>query len=171
MLFNSVYNGIFLFRPDTIWGFSCKITDINSIKKIIEIKKREKNKPFIILASSFNEIEKIAIIEKKYKTKKLYGVSLILKSKIKNKNLVKEGKICVRIPSNEKTRFFIKKMGMLISTSANLSGESPLSFSELQKQFGKMEHISFARTTKPSTIIDLTTGKIIREGNKKIRNF
>jgi len=166
-----VFDKIFLFRPDTIWGFSCKFNDNKSIKKIYEIKKREKNKPFIVLASSFNEIEKIAQIEKKYKTKKFYGVSLIIKSKIKNPLIVKEGKICVRVPSNKKAREFIKKTGMLISTSANLSGQPPLSFYEIKKQFGKMEHISFGKTTKPSTIIDLTTGKIIRKGNKKIRIF
>lgn len=166
-----MFNNIFLFRPDTIWGFSCRINNEKLIQEIIKLKSREKNKPFIVLASDFKEVEKIAFIEKKYKTKKLYGISLILKSKIKNKNLVKDGKICVRIPSNKEARLFVKKMGMLVSTSANLSGKPPLKFNEIKNQFGKMEHKSFGRTNKPSTIIDLVDKKIIREGNKKIRIF
>ena len=166
-----MFNSIFLFRPDTIWGFSCKYNDKNSINKIYEFKKREKNKPFIVLASSFIDVEKIAFIEKRYKTKKLYGISLILKSKIKNPLLVKDEKICVRIPSNIKARNFIKKTGMLVSTSANISGQPPLSFFELKKQFPNLNHISFGRTKKPSTIIDLIDKKIIREGNKKIKFF
>lgn len=165
-----MYDSVFLFRPDTIWGFSCKITDEKSIKKIIELKKR-KNKPFIILASSFKEVESIAHIEKKYKTKKFYGISLILKSKIKNKHLVKEEKICVRIPSNKKARQFIKKTGMLISTSANISGQKPLSFKELKEKYPDLKHKSFARKSQPSTIIDLVHKKIVREGNKKITFF
>jgi tRNA threonylcarbamoyl adenosine modification protein (Sua5/YciO/YrdC/YwlC family) len=168
-MFNS--KSIFLFRPDSIWGFSCKYDDIKSIKRIIEIKKRKENKPFIVLASSFKEIESIAYIEKKYKTKKLYGVSLILKSKIKNKYLVKDEKICVRIPSNKKAREFIKKTGMLVSTSANKSGQQTFSFYELKKQFPELKHKSFARTNKPSTILDLVEKKIVRQGNKKIKFF
>jgi L-threonylcarbamoyladenylate synthase len=166
-----MYDSVFLFRPDSIWGFSCKIDDKKSIEKIFEIKKRDKNKPFILLASSFKEIESIAFIENKYKTKKLYGVSLILKSKIKNKYLVKNEKICVRIPSNKKARDFIKKTGILISTSANKSGQQTLTFYELKKQFPKLKHKSFARTNKPSTILDLVDKKIVREGNKKIKLF
>jgi L-threonylcarbamoyladenylate synthase len=166
-----MYDSIFLLRPDTIWGFSCKYNDIKSIKRIIEIKKRDKNKPFIVLASSFKEIESIAYIEKKHKTKKLYGVSLILKSKIKNKYLVKDGKICVRIPSNKKARDFIKKTGMLVSTSANISGKKPLNFNELKEKYPNLKHKSFARKSKPSTIIDLTEKKIVRQGNKKITFF
>lgn len=164
-------NKIFLFRPDTIWGFSCKLKDLKSIKKIYEIKKREEDKPFIILSSSFSDVEKIAHIEKKYKTKKLYGISLILKSKIKNKYLVKNKKICVRIPANSEARKFIKKQGMLISTSANISGFPPLKLNEIKKQFNDFEHVSFSRTKKPSTIIDLVDKKIIREGNKKFKFF
>ncbi len=171
ILFYFVFNNIFLFRPDTIWGFSCKVNDNNSINKIFEIKKREKNKPFIVLASSFSDVEKIAHIENKYKTKKFYGISLLLKSKIKNPLLVKDGKICVRIPSNKKAREFIKKTGLLVSTSANISGKPPLSFYELKKQFPDLKHKSFGRTNKPSTILDLVDKKVIREGNKKINFF
>jgi L-threonylcarbamoyladenylate synthase len=166
-----MFDSVFLFRPDTIWGFSCKFNDSNSINKIIKLKKREKNKPFILLVSSFKEIEKIAHIEKKYKTKKWYGVSLLLKSKIKNKYLIKNGKICVRIPSNKKARQFIKKTGMLVSTSANISGQKPLNFKELKEKFPNLKHKSFGRASKPSTIIDLVNKKIIREGNRKIKCF
>lgn len=166
-----MYDSFFLFRPDSIWGFSCKYDDIKSIKKIFEIKKRDKNKPFIVLASSFKEIESIAYIEKKHKKKKLYGVSLILKSKIKNKYLVKDEKICVRIPSNKKARNFIKKTGMLISTSANLSGQKPLNFNELKEKYPNLKHKSFSRKSKPSTIIDLVENKIVRQGNKKLNVF
>lgn len=166
-----VFNSIFLFRPDTIWGFSCKVNDTNSINKIFEIKKREKNKPFIVLASSFSDVEKIAHIENKYKTKKFYGISLILRSKIKNECLVKDEKICVRIPSNKKARDFIKKTGMLVSTSANISGQTPLNFNELRTKYPDFKHLSFGRTKKPSTILDLVDKKIIREGNKKIIFF
>lgn len=166
-----ISNEVFLFKPDSIWGFSCKFNDTKSINKIIKLKHREENKPFIILASSFSDVEKIAYIENKYKKKKYYGISLILKSKIKNKHLVKDDKICVRIPSNLKARKFIKKTGLLISTSANVSNSPPLNFRELTNKYPGVKHLSLSKTKKPSTIIDLVNKKIIREGNKKIKSF
>ena len=62
-----MFDSVFLFRPDTIWGFSCKYTDKESIKKIIQLKKRDENKPFIVLASSFKDVESIAHIEQEIK--------------------------------------------------------------------------------------------------------
>lgn len=50
--------GIILFPTDTIWGIGCDATNEIACQKIMELKQRPATKSFVLLADSFQMIEK-----------------------------------------------------------------------------------------------------------------
>jgi L-threonylcarbamoyladenylate synthase len=53
---------IAILPTDTIYGLSCDATNIAAIKKIYQIKKREKNKPLLILVDSLKMLKKYCAV-------------------------------------------------------------------------------------------------------------
>ena len=49
--------GIILYPTDTVWGIGCDATNRKAIEKIYKIKKRQKNKPLIILTHTAQLLE------------------------------------------------------------------------------------------------------------------
>ena len=151
-----------------------KLQAISSLENIIDTNKTISiNSIKLDSSDNFKELIKYNLwIDSTLNESKANNSNSIIVNKERRKlYLVKNGKICVRIPSNKKARQFIKKTGMLVSTSANISGQKPLNFKELKEKFPNLKHKSFGRASKPSTIIDLVNKKIIREGNRKIKCF
>lgn len=167
---------------DTIYGLSCLATDKEAIKKIFYLKKREANKPMIILVSSLNMAKKYAQIVKRemdiLKTLWLQSarpITVILKTK---NNLPSEiisisGGISIRLPKSDFLIKIIKKVGIpIVSTSLNLSERAIITdLNKLDSIFiGKHQPdlvIDAGKATrkKPSRLVDLRTGviKIIRK--------
>ena len=59
-LINQANSGnIICFKTDTIWGFSAKPTDENSIKNLYKIKNRNPDKPFIFLIKKEQDLLQI----------------------------------------------------------------------------------------------------------------
>ena len=149
---------VFIYPTDTVYGIGCNALDSAAVRKIKEIKQRET--PLSIIAPS-----KEWIIEnceaKSNQLKKLPGHYTLI-FKLKNKNAVasevSKETIGVRIPDHEISSL-IKELGFpVITTSANLRGDSPMS--EIKKLKGVDFAIDEGKIAgTPSTIIDLT-GKI-----------
>lgn len=116
---------IFIYPTDTIYGLGCDATKINSVEKIKEIKKRDKDKPLSVIAPSFDWIQKNCIVDFDLKKYLPGAYTLILKKKAQHfLNHVSDTEfIGVRIPAcnfSEKVR----KAGIpFITTSVNFSGE------------------------------------------------
>ena len=49
-------NKIVIFPTDTVYGIGCLYKDIDSIRKIYDIKDRDFSKPMVILCSNFDQI-------------------------------------------------------------------------------------------------------------------
>ena len=171
--------GVIIFPTDTVYGIGCNPYDVNAVKKIYEIKSREKIKSLPVLASSIEIVKQITIIDeftekiiKKYWTGPL---TLILKLKDKNlkKSLNLEDKIAVRIPNSVCTLKLLNKCNLLVGTSANVSGDS--SFTDPQECMKNVKNYDVfvdggTITSKgESTIIEIENEKIhvIREGALK----
>ena len=146
---------IFVIPTDTIYGFSALSFDEIGIKKIYKIKNREKNKPLINLISSLNDLKKFKIKlnqrQKNFLEKIWPGkISVILKDKDGNK-------ISFRIPKKRSLRNFIKKVGPIVSTSFNISGEK---FKKDLSEIDKFPEIDFYidegnLNSSESTIIEI----------------
>lgn len=174
--------GVGIFPTDTVYGIG-SLPLKKSVEKIYEIKKRDYSKKIIALISSKNKL--INLIDKNENIEKIVDVidkfwpgelSIIFKA---NKNFTKNfdvelETIGVRIPKNEITLEIIEKCGgILLTTSANLSGEEAVTEIEkinksvLEKVDFIFEEKNIKLSGKPSTIIKFENEKVelLREGN------
>ena len=171
--------GVIIFPTDTVYGIGCNPYDANAVKKIYEIKSREKIKSLPVLASSIQIVKQISIIDEFTEKiiKKYWPGPLTLILKLKDKNLKKslnlEDKIAVRIPNSVCTLKLLNKCNLLVGTSANISGDS--SFTNPQECMKNVKNYDVfvdggTITSKgESTIIEIENEKIhiIREGALK----
>ncbi len=169
--------GIAIFPTDTVYGIGCNPYNIESVKKIYNIKSRDISKPFPILAYSKKTVEKIAFFDefsKKIAERFWPGpLTIILKSIDENlkKSLNVTNKIAIRVPNHKCTLELLKKCSFLVGTSANISGQS--SFTNPNECFRNIEKYDIfidggTITSKAeSTIIEIENEKIkiIREGS------
>ena len=168
--------GIIVFPTDTVYGIGCNPYDANAVKKIYQIKSREKIKSLPVLASSIEIVKQISIIDEFTEKiiKKYWPGPLTLILKLKDKNLKEslnlEDKIAVRIPNSVCTLKLLNKCNLLVGTSANVSGDS--SFTDSQECMKNVKNYDVfvdggTITSKgESTIIEIENEKIhvIREG-------
>ena len=171
--------GVIIFPTDTVYGIGCNPYDANAVKKIYEIKSREKIKSLPVLASSIEIVKQISIIDEFTEKiiKKYWPGPLTLILKLKDKNLKEslnlEDKIAVRIPDSVCTLKLLNKCNLLVGTSANVSGDS--SFTDPQECMKNVKNYDIfvdggTITSKgESTIIEIENEKIhvIREGALK----
>tara|TARA_A100000164_G_C21905277_1_gene772618 strand:- start:1263 stop:1856 length:594 start_codon:yes stop_codon:yes gene_type:complete len=171
--------GVIIFPTDTVYGIGCNPYDANAVKKIYEIKSREKIKSLPVLASSIEIVKQISIIDEFTEKiiKKYWPGPLTLILKLKDKNLKEslnlEDKIAVRIPNSVCTLKLLNKCNLLVGTSANVSGDS--SFTDPQECMKNVKNYDVfvdggTITSKgESTIIEIENEKIhvIREGALK----
>jgi len=171
--------GIIVFPTDTVYGIGCNPYNENAVKKIYEIKSREKIKSLPVLAYSIDIVKQIVIIDEFTEKiiKKYWPGPLTLILKLKDQKLKKslnlEDKIAVRIPNSECTLKLLNKCSLLVGTSANVSGES--SFTNPQEGVKNVKNYDVfvdggTITSKgESTIIEIENEeiRIIREGALK----
>lgn len=138
--------GVILYPTDTIWGLGCDPTNEKAIEKIIEIKKRDWNKSFILLINSeflLNKyVEKVPEIA--YDLVDLADKPLTIiypKGKnVSNKILAEDGSIALRKTKHHFCNELMNRLKSgIVSTSANFSGDkSPSTFSEISEELKNM---------------------------------
>ena len=150
------------------------------VNKIKTIKKRDKNKPLLVLVSSLNMAKKYCFISKKQEVilKQLWTssrpTSVILRHRnLLSKDLVPKHKgLALRLPKSDFLRKMIRRVGApIVSTSFNLSGESVfnqvgfLADKALNKQDPELIIDGGVLNGEASQIVDLTENniKIVRK--------
>ena len=171
--------GVIVFPTDTVYGIGCDPYNENAVKKIYEIKSRDKMKSLPVLAYSIDIVKQIVMMDKLTEkiVEKYWPGPLTLILKLKDQKLKKslnlEEKIAIRIPNSECTLKLLKECNLLVGTSANVSGDS--SFTDPQKCIENLKNYDAfvdggTITSKgESTIIEIENEKIhvIREGALK----
>lgn len=176
--------GVGVMPSDTIYGLMGTIFSKETVKRIYQLKKRNQNKPLIILIGSFSDLGKMGIdFNKKTQMilKKIWpgAISVVLPfSNRKIKYLNKTGEaLAVRFPDDKTLINTLKKTGPLVATSANLEGTVPAeSITEARKYFG--ERVDFyldggELKASHSTLIEIKNGKIkiLRRGGVDISSI
>lgn len=174
---------IIAFPTDTVYGVGALIDDVEAIEKIYDLKKRDLQKPLAILVGKIEDI--LPYIEKP--TPKVFEIMhqywpgaltiIFKKSRLANDKLTRGlNTIGFRIPNEEETLTFLKRVGPVATTSVNLSGESPLNDPvSIDYAFGdKIDYIYYKESKSSnvsSTVIDCSTDemKILRVGEIKIK--
>ncbi len=172
-----IKNGkIVVFSTDTLYGLLASAFFEEAILKIYKIKKRNKQKPLIILISKLVDLERFGVFPNK-KTKKILKeiwpgpTSVVLAKKEKNFSYLDRGlgSLAFRMPKKPLISSLLKLTGPLVAPSANPEGLPPaLTIRQAKKYFGQNVDLYVAGkiTKKPSSIIDLSVEKfeILREG-------
>jgi L-threonylcarbamoyladenylate synthase len=168
--------GVVVFPTDTVYGLGCNPYNSSAVKKIYEIKSREKIKSLPVLAYSLEIVKKITCIDaftekiiKKYWPGPLTLILKLTDEKLK-KSLKLDDKIAIRIPDSECTLKLLEKCNLLVGTSANISGNT--SFTDPDECMKNIKNYDVflnggTITSKgESTIIEIKNEEIeiIREG-------
>lgn len=149
---------------DTIYGIVCSAFNENSVEKLYKIRKRNKDKPMIILIGSVNDL-------------KLFNIDAIVKNWPEKTSIVFDcndfeylhrGKrsLAFRLPHNKDLIDILKISGPIVAPSANIGGAKPAeNIKEAKSYFGdKIDFYLDVGTikSKPSKII-YSNNEIIRE--------
>lgn len=166
-------SGVVAYPTETFYGLAAKFDDADALKKLYELKGRQKNKPLPLIIGSEKLIDTVAAslnnIESALAEKFWPGpLTLLLNAKAGLPKFIvsNNGKVAVRIPGESTASYLAKELLYPItSTSANPSGEIPPQDANTVKKYfnDKSDLIIDGGKTKgglPSTIVSATENSI-----------
>lgn len=170
--------GVVIYPTDTVYGVGCDPFNVTAVRRLIEDVKSRERKPLPVLACSLKHAEKIAHLTDnaiKLANKFWPGpLTIVLKKKKSLPDIVTQGKdsVGIRIPDHDVALKLTELSGgLLIGTSANISGKPPAkTVEEAYMQIGDRVDLLLnggkCAIGVSSTVVDLTHTKpvIIREG-------
>ncbi|MBS1588966.1 MAG: L-threonylcarbamoyladenylate synthase [Bacteroidetes bacterium] len=139
-----------LYPTETVWGLGCNALDENAVEKVFALKQRPKEKSLIVLLAEPKDIlqfvaapppDIIDIVSQfDCPTTVVYDHALGFPDNVANA----DGSIALRITTDPFCKALIKRFRKpLVSTSANLSGEStPASFAQIHPSI--VENVGYA---------------------------
>ncbi len=152
---------------DTIIGLSCLACDKRAVERLRQIKQSNNGKSFIVLIDSVETLQKFGIDLSAQHTKLLRTLwpgsySVVLGGVSHTFEYLGDlDGVAFRLPPNAHLRSFLARVGPIVSTSANISGqESITSFESITQVFEKdldfMVIIdSGTATGQPSTLLKI----------------
>ena len=172
-----VQGGVVVYPTETVYGIGCVPSDPDAAQRICEIKGRA-DKPLPLICADIEAARKV--VEMSPEAEKLASkfwpgpLTLVLPSKVKYSMWVQRGAktLGVRVsPYPVAQRLAKAAGGVIVSTSANVSGEEPArSAEEAKKIFGNRVDIILDGGPSPggesSTVVDLSGEEIwlLRKG-------
>lgn len=164
---------------DTIYGILAGATSLAAIQKVFAAKRRDQNKALIVLVSDLamlqNYVTILSPLEQKIIERYTPGrLTILLPHNANIPPQVTGGRdlVGIRIPDHAELRQIIHQFGKpIISTSANLAGEDPITNpQELRPEL--LQHIAYVEDSgtindKPSSLIQIENNnlKILRPGS------
>lgn len=177
-------DGVVILPTDTLYGIIGRALSKKAVEKIYKIKGRIENKPFIILITSYKDLDifdiKVGKEQAKFLKKIWPGkVSVILSCEIDKWHYIHRGigSIAFRMISSKNKNLFnlINKVGPLVAPSANKEGDQAAEDITKAKGYFSNEiqlYInSGKRKYKASTLIKFKNDSwvVLRQGEKKIK--
>lgn len=140
-----IENGVVVMPTDTLYGILGKAQDVSVVNRIYSIRKRNPEKPCIILIGDISELEKFCITlseEQKKEIEKYRGpTSFVLDCPEEKFEYLHRGTktLAFRLPAQKDLQDLLKQTGPLIAPSANIEGLSPAqNIAEAKKYFGDL---------------------------------
>ncbi len=157
--------GVIAFPTDTFYGLGVDPFNQDAVDKIFRLKRRNKNKPLLLLVSSREQLESLvkgvtpahSILMQVFWPGRL---SLLFEPRSKIPRNLSAGRIGIRLPVNTMTRDLISALGQPITApSANIEGETPpTTAKQVDQSLGKSLDLIIDGGTcpggEPSTIVD-----------------
>jgi tRNA threonylcarbamoyl adenosine modification protein (Sua5/YciO/YrdC/YwlC family) len=176
---------VICYPTDTVYGIGCDIFNQKAIKKIYQIKKRAKHKPFSFMCSGLKNVSDYGHVSNtayRIMRKALPGPFTFVLSALKivpKIMMTKQKTVGIRVPDNNICLSLIEELGNpIVTTSAILDKEGdPLSEAyEFDELLGNMVDLVIDGGMvfpDPSTIVSFTgeEPEILRQGKGDIGNF
>lgn len=172
------------YPTDTMYGIGCDIYNQKAVKRIFQIKKRAKSKPFSFICCSLKNVSKYCFLSNtayRLMKKNLPGpyTCVLPAMKIVPKIMMtKQKTVGIRVPDNKICQELVKSLGNpLLTTSAKIEGENPLAEAyEIEERLGnQIDLLIDGGTIYPSasSVISLIhdSPEILREGKGDIAGF
>lgn len=165
--------GVLNYPTESCYGLGCKPSDPNGLKRILRIKGRPQHKGMIVIAHEMAQLKGLIepLSDEDVRILKQFwpGPFTFLLPASKKVLPLLRGKhrtLAVRITNHPVAASICKQVGALVSTSANKAGcPSIKSARNGRKVFGqKVLTIAdrIGKYSQPSTIIDFSSGKVLR---------
>lgn len=167
---------------DTIYGLLGSALNKKAVEKIYKLKKRNSQKPMIVLIASQDDLKKFevkinswqkSVLEKYWPGK----ISFILKCPSQKFSYLhcKTNTLAFRMSAKKELLKLLSIAGPLVAPSANWEGFKPAtSISQARRYFDKkVFYLNAGKINKkPSTLIDLTENKlkVLREGDFQLKD-
>jgi len=156
--------GVALLPTDTIYGLHALAANESAVARIVKLKGRDDDKPFVIIAATADQLRAFGAEIPK-------ALDHLWPARLTAVVRRGAGTIAARVPDLAWLRRLLETTGPLVSTSVNRSGDPPISsIDEVAKELA--EGIDAAldagrQEGKPSTIVDFTgeQPRILREGD------
>lgn len=171
--------GLIAYPTETVYGLGANIYDQKAVRKIFEIKRRERQKPLSVMIASHVQVEELCMDLPNYAYNLIAThwpgpLTLILRASARVPDYITsaDNKIGLRMPDHCITKALMKlHREPITSTSANVSGvEAPVRAQEVVNTFAdKIDLIIDGGECKvkiPSTVLDATgeAPRILRAG-------
>lgn len=169
--------GVVIMPTDTIYGIIADATNEYAIQRVYEMKKRNENKPMLMLVNSIemleNYVSSISDIERKLIDELWPGALTIIFKKRNVSDLLTGGldTVGIRFPDNELLIDIMNEINVpLLSTSVNVSGdESATCINNISNSI--LDNVDYVFDVgeckgEPSTIVVVNNNelKVLREG-------
>lgn len=163
----SIKKGEILVLPtDTIYGIVCSALNKQSVERLYDVRKRNPNKPMIVLISSIKDLGIFNIKHKIPYKKWPRKTSIIFDVKSSDYEYLHRNKnsLAFRVPDNPSLVRLLKVTGPLVAPSANIEGRKPSETVEEAEGYFKdavSMYIDVGRLkSKPSKIVYIKNGSI-----------
>jgi L-threonylcarbamoyladenylate synthase len=167
-----------LLPTDTIYGLSALALNEQAVERIHKLKHRDDGKPLVVLISNIKQLAELGLsVADAEHVKNYWPAPLSVEFDATNApEWLHRGKFYfgVRMPDNDSLRSFIRKVGPIVSSSANLQGQRPASsVREAKNYFGNKLDFYVDQGNlegRPSTLVKIKDGRItvLRQGALKI---
>jgi len=179
------HGGVICYPTDTMYGIGCDIFNQKAVKRVYQIKRRPKDKPFSFMCASLTNISNFGHVGNtayRLMRKNLPGPYTFVLSGTKlvpRIMLTKQKTVGIRVPDNPICLAILEALGNpVLNTSALLEEDDPPVCSSLDVEglFGKQVDLIIDGgdiVPAPSTVISLLTEQpeILRQGKGDIRPF
>lgn len=173
--------GVGVGPTDTLYGLMGSALNQKAVERIYELKKREADKPFIVLIADVRDLELFGVeidVRTKNVLSKLWPgqVSIILPCPKAEMSYLHRGTktLAFRLAKPKWLRDFLRQTGPLVAPSANLEGEKPAeTTAQAKKIFGQKVDFYLDNGTLtglPSTLLKIENNAIVvlRQGAVRI---
>jgi len=169
--------GIAILPTDTLYGFHCAASKLDSVRRIRGMKGRGEGSGLILLAADLAMVDAMVSRWPGRSRATLGGIwpapltAILPSSRAVSRALAPRGAAAVRVPGRPELRALIRALGEpIVSTSVNITGRKPMrNIAEIRARFPGLDAYLSQRgrpSALPSTVIDFTAvpPRLVRAG-------